>query len=82
MVCPDAIGRGLSQWSPAPECEYCLDFYVKLAVALIDQLGIDRVHWVGTSMGGSIGLLAAAGPLRQHAQPGAQRQRSAGCTSR
>src|SRR4051794_23877706 len=50
VVCPDTIGRGLSQWSPEPAREYCLAFYVEQAVALIDQLGIERFHWVGTSM--------------------------------
>jgi pimeloyl-ACP methyl ester carboxylesterase len=64
VICPDTIGRGLSQWSPDPANEYCLAFYVKLAVVLADQLGIERMHWVGTSMGGSIGMLAAAGGLR------------------
>ena len=69
MICPDTIGRGLSQWSPEPEREYCLAFYVpKVAVALVDQLGLDRFHWVGTSMGGAIGTLAAAG---QAARPDA-----------
>jgi len=64
VICPDTIGRGLSQWSPHPEREYCLAFYVRLAVSLVDQLGLDRFHWLGTSMGGAIGTLAAAGPLR------------------
>jgi pimeloyl-ACP methyl ester carboxylesterase len=64
VLCPDTIGRGLSQWSPAPEREYCLDFYVRLAVAFVDRLGLDRFHWLGTSMGGAIGTVAAAGPLR------------------
>jgi pimeloyl-ACP methyl ester carboxylesterase len=64
VICPDTIGRGLSQWSPEPEREYCLAFYVKLAVSLVDQLGLARFDWLGTSMGGAIGLLAAAGPLR------------------
>jgi pimeloyl-ACP methyl ester carboxylesterase len=64
VICPDTIGRGLSQWSPDPAKEYCLAFYVKLAVSLVDQLGIDRFHWLGTSMGGSIGMLAAATELR------------------
>ena len=27
VICPDTIGRGLSQWSPVPEAEYCLAFY-------------------------------------------------------
>ena len=64
VICPDTIGRGLSQWSPAPEREYCLAFYEKLAVALVDGLGLDRFHWIGTSMGGAIGTRAAANSLR------------------
>src|SRR5947207_11512514 len=68
VICPDTIGRGLSQWSPQPEREYCLAHYVKLAVSLVNQLGIERCHWLGTSMGGAIGTLAAAGPLRGRIQ--------------
>jgi pimeloyl-ACP methyl ester carboxylesterase len=64
VICPDTIGRGLSQWSPEPAREYCLAFYVRLAVSLVEQLGIERLHWLGTSMGGAIGLLAAATALR------------------
>ena len=64
VICPDTIGRGLTQWSPDPANEYCLAFYVRLATALVDGLGIERFHWVGTSMGGAIGTLAAAGALR------------------
>ncbi len=64
VICPDTIGRGLSQWSPDPAREYCLAFYEQIAVALLDQLGIQRCHWLGTSMGGAIGLQAAAGALR------------------
>jgi pimeloyl-ACP methyl ester carboxylesterase len=64
VICPDTIGRGLSEWSPAPEREYCLAFYEQLALGLLDGLGLDRVHWLGTSMGGAIGMHAAAGALR------------------
>jgi pimeloyl-ACP methyl ester carboxylesterase len=64
VICPDTIGRGLSQWSADPQHEYCLEFYVQLASALVDQLGLDRFHWLGTSMGGAIGTLAAATRLR------------------
>src|SRR4051794_36501059 len=60
VICPDTIGRGLSQWSPEPEREYCLAFYERLAVALADQLGLTQCHWLGTSMGGAIGTRAAA----------------------
>lgn len=63
VICPDTIGRGLSQWSPDPAREYCLAFYAELATALVDQLGIAQCRWLGTSMGGAIGLRAAAGPL-------------------
>lgn len=63
VICPDTIGRGLSQWSPQPEREYCLAFYEKLAVALVDQLGLAQVHWLGTSMGGAIGTRVAANAL-------------------
>ena len=64
VICPDTIGRGLSQWSPEPEKEYCLAFYVQQAMALVDQLGLKEFHWLGTSMGGAIGLVAAATALR------------------
>jgi pimeloyl-ACP methyl ester carboxylesterase len=68
VLCPDTIGRGLSQWSPEPDAEYCLAFYEQLAVALLDQLGVTRCLWLGTSMGGAIGLKAAAGSLRGRIQ--------------
>ena len=64
VICPDTIGRGLSQWSRAPEREYCFAHYEKLATALLDRLGLQAVHWLGTSMGGALGLRAAAGALQ------------------
>lgn len=64
VICPDTVGRGLSQWSPVPDDEYCLAFYEQLAVSLLDQLGIASCLWLGTSMGGAIGLHAAASGLR------------------
>ena len=64
VICPDTPGRGLSQWSPDPGREYCLAFYVRQAAALVDQLRLQSFHWLGTSMGGAIGTLAAATTLR------------------
>lgn len=61
VVCPDTIGRGLSQWSPEPRNEYKLSFYARIAADLFDALGIARAHWVGTSMGGAIGTVCASG---------------------
>ncbi len=64
VIFPDTLGRGLSQWSPLPQQEYCLAFYERLALSLLDQLGVRDCLWLGTSMGGAIGLRAAAGALR------------------
>jgi pimeloyl-ACP methyl ester carboxylesterase len=64
VICPDTIGRGLSQWSPKPETEYSLAFYARLAVSLADQIGLGAFHWLGTSMGGALGIRLAAGPLK------------------
>jgi pimeloyl-ACP methyl ester carboxylesterase len=64
VICPDTLGRGLSQWSPDPHKEYTLAFYAQLAADLFERAGIDEAHWVGTSMGGSIGTVCAAGLLQ------------------
>ncbi|MFN2460386.1 MAG: alpha/beta fold hydrolase [Candidatus Velthaea sp.] len=64
IICPDTPGRGLSQWSPEPRTEYTLSFYIDVAAALADVLGIQRMRWVGTSMGGGIGIAAATTALR------------------
>ncbi|MBC7471126.1 MAG: alpha/beta hydrolase, partial [Ramlibacter sp.] len=55
---------GFSQWSPDPGNEYQLSFYARLAAELLDQLQVTRAHWVGTSMGGSIGIVCAGGLLQ------------------
>ncbi len=61
VICPDTLGRGLSQWSPLAAEEYCLPFYARIANDLLEQLGIKKAHWVGTSMGGAIGMVCASG---------------------
>ena len=68
VICPDALGRGLSEWSPDPAREYSFEFYARQAVSLADQLGLQRFHWVGTSMGGALGIACAAGALRGRIQ--------------
>ncbi len=64
VICPDTVGRGLSEWSPDPGQEYQLSFYARLAADLLDGLGLEQVHWVGTSMGGAIGTVGASTTLR------------------
>jgi pimeloyl-ACP methyl ester carboxylesterase len=61
VICPDTPGRGLSQWSPDPKNEYQLSFYARIAAGLFEQLQIEKAHWVGTSMGGAIGMVCASG---------------------
>jgi len=61
VICPDTLGRGLSQWSSQPDQEYCLRFYARIAADLFAHLQIDKAHWVGTSMGGAIGTVCASG---------------------
>ena len=48
----DTRGHGDSD---APQGSYTLEQLVDDAIALLDGLDIDRVHWVGLSMGGMIG---------------------------
>jgi len=60
VICPDTIGRGLSQWSKAPKEDYALATYARIALDLMDKLHIERAHWIGTSMGGAIGTVCAA----------------------
>ena len=61
VICPDTIGRGLSQWSRQPAQDYCLSFYARVAASLFEQLSIEKAHWIGTSMGGAIGTVCASG---------------------
>jgi pimeloyl-ACP methyl ester carboxylesterase len=64
VICPDQIGRGLSQWSAAPERDYCLSSYTRIALDLADAIGVKRCCWLGTSMGGAIGIAAGATTLK------------------
>ncbi|WP_313311933.1 alpha/beta hydrolase [Pulveribacter sp.] len=61
VICPDTLGRGLSQWAGRPDTEYSLAFYARLTAELFDRLDVEHAHWVGTSMGGAIGTVCAAG---------------------
>lgn len=59
VVCPDVAGRGRSDWLADP-AGYQVPAYVSDMVALLARLGAPRVDWVGTSMGGLIGLGVAS----------------------
>ena len=59
VVCPDIVGRGLSD-RLANYRGYVFPQYVADCVTLIARLGVDEVGWVGTSMGGMIGMMMAS----------------------
>jgi pimeloyl-ACP methyl ester carboxylesterase len=61
VVCPDVAGRGDSDWLDNP-MEYAVPTYLNDMVALVARLDVESVHWVGTSLGGLIGMTLAALP--------------------
>jgi pimeloyl-ACP methyl ester carboxylesterase len=74
VVCPDVVGRGRSDWLKNP-MEYQVPLYVADMLALVAQLHaqapIAVLDWVGTSMGGLIGLgLCGTPALSAPALPG------------
>jgi len=61
VVCPDMPGRGRSDWLDRPE-DYAYPTYLGACASLLARLGAESVDWVGTSMGGIIGMFLAALP--------------------
>ncbi|MEO6897985.1 MAG: alpha/beta hydrolase [Caldimonas sp.] len=61
VVCPDVVGRGESDRLADP-AGYQIQGYVADMVTLLARLDAKSVHWVGTSMGGLIGMVLAALP--------------------
>ncbi len=61
VVCPDVAGRGASEWLRDPT-DYHYATYCNDMAALLAHLCVEQVDWVGTSMGGIIGMLLAAQP--------------------
>jgi pimeloyl-ACP methyl ester carboxylesterase len=55
VVCPDVVGRGESDWLADPS-GYQIPNYVADMVTLLARLNVEHVDWVGTSMGGLIGM--------------------------
>ena len=67
VICPDVVGRGRSGWLRDPR-HYQLPQYVADMVTLLARLNAGKVDWVGTSMGGLIGIGLASlrdSPIRK-----------------
>lgn len=59
VVCPDIVGRGKSEWLQ-DKMGYGLPQFVSDMVTLIARLDVESVHWVGTSLGGMVGMILAS----------------------
>lgn len=61
VVCPDMPGRGKSEWL-SDAADYAYPLYLADIAALIARLDVERVDWLGTSMGGLLAMLFASMP--------------------
>ena len=59
VLCPDVVGRGRSDFLRDP-MGYQIPTYAADMLSMAQQLGLHEVDWVGTSMGGLIGMAVAA----------------------
>jgi pimeloyl-ACP methyl ester carboxylesterase len=67
VICPDLAGRGRSDWLDDP-ADYALPQYGVDLTALLARLNVPTVEWVGTSLGGLIGMILAGqqrSPIRR-----------------
>src|SRR6478736_8725472 len=65
VVCPDVVGRGRSDWLKDP-AGYGIPTYIADMLQMLGQLHgqapVSTLDWVGTSMGGLIGMGLAGTP--------------------
>ncbi len=61
VICPDVVGRGQSDWLVEPQ-GYQIVAYALDMVTLLEQIQPTTLDWVGTSMGGLIGMVVAGEP--------------------
>ncbi len=61
VLCPDMPGRGDSEWLRDP-ADYNTATYLTTLAAMLAHAHAERVDWVGTSMGGLLGMVMAAQP--------------------
>jgi pimeloyl-ACP methyl ester carboxylesterase len=76
VICPDVVGRGRSDWLADP-ASYQIPQYAADMLALLAQVktqmgpenSLQKLDWVGTSMGGLIGMVLAGQPELRLAAP-------------
>ncbi|MFB6142549.1 MAG: alpha/beta fold hydrolase [Halorientalis sp.] len=63
VLCPDMPGRGWSEWADDPAAAYGDAAMVETLVGFCRKLDLNDIRYVGTSMGGGLGMALAGGPL-------------------
>jgi pimeloyl-ACP methyl ester carboxylesterase len=61
VVCPDVVGRGKSDWLKDP-MGYQIPSYAADMLAMLGQIKPVKLDWIGTSMGGLIGMVICGQP--------------------
>jgi pimeloyl-ACP methyl ester carboxylesterase len=61
VFCPDIVGRGDSDWLQDP-LHYTYEQYIADMNALIARVHTTQIDWIGTSMGGLLGMVLASFP--------------------
>jgi pimeloyl-ACP methyl ester carboxylesterase len=61
VLAVDMPGRGESDWLTDPN-DYVFPTYLTTLTALVARSGAETVDWIGTSMGGLLGIVRAAQP--------------------
>lgn len=67
VIAVDVAGRGRSSWLPDPR-SYVVPVYARQLMQLLVRLELGEVDWIGTSMGGLVGMAVAAAdvsPIRR-----------------
>ncbi len=64
VLAPDTLGRGLSSWAVDPATDYSYEAYGEHVTAILEFFGVGNFRWVGTSMGGLLGVHMASGPMK------------------
>jgi len=62
IVCPDVVGRGNSDWLPLPQDYGYPRYQIDMASIIAATSNGRKVDWIGTSMGGIIGMILASFP--------------------
>ena len=58
VICIDIVGRGNSSWLENSR-NYDNTFYVRGIIKLLNVLNINQVDWIGSSLGGILGIITA-----------------------